>query len=173
MSLILRHDPGTYGVVRDGNGWTTVAGLLDAMADHGTQITRADLELIVASSDKQRFAISADGTLIRANQGHSVQVELDLTPQAPPDLLYHGTASRFLDSISRDGLKKMQRHHVHLHEDRMLATEVGGRHGKPVLLVVSSLEMFESGHTFFVTENKVWLTDSVPVEYIRFPDISG
>lgn len=130
-------------------------------------MTRENLQELVENNDKKRFAISRDGRFIRARQGHSIDVDLGLEPSEPPSVLYHGTAEKSLASILKTGLRRGQRHHVHLHTDRGLAETVGRRHGKPVLLEVSSLAMWKDGHLFFVTDNGVWLTEAVPVNYLQ------
>src|SRR5690242_6516739 len=140
LSLVLRHDPARIGIALDSAGWIDVAALLEACAAHGVVISRDELAHIVATSDKQRFALSADGTRIRANQGHSVAVELGLAPAAPPPLLYHGTVDRFVASIRTHGLVKGSRHHVHLSADSATAHKVGGRRGKPVVLTIRAAE---------------------------------
>lgn len=169
LSLVLRHKPETIGVTLDAEGWIDVQALLEAMGRHGHALTRPDLERLVRESDKQRFALSEDGTRIRANQGHSVEVDLGLTPQTPPEKLYHGTVDRFLDSIRATGLEKRQRHHVHLSADIATASKVGERRGKPVLLEISSGHMHREGHRFFLSENGVWLVDHVPTQFILMP----
>jgi putative RNA 2'-phosphotransferase len=170
LSLVLRHDPARIGIVLDDAGWTDVAALLAASAAHGVAITRAQLADIVASSDKQRFALSPDGTRIRANQGHSVDVDLGHEPATPPEVLYHGTADRFLDSIRAQGLVKGSRHHVHLSERLETAEAVGRRHGRLVVLHVRSGDMHRAAIPFYRTPNGVWLTDCVPTEYLIFPN---
>ena len=170
LSLVLRHQPGKIGITLDEAGWIDVDVLLRAMADHGQCLSRATLETVVRENDKQRFALSEDGTRIRANQGHSIQVELGYAAADPPEILLHGTPSRFVDSIREAGIKAMDRHHVHLHSDESTAAAVGRRRGKPVLLRIRSREMFDQGHKFFVTPNQVWLTDYVPPSFIDFPD---
>ena len=127
------------------------------------------IEEIVRTNDKQRFALSDDGSRIRANQGHSVKVELDLPPREPPELLYHGTATRFLDAIRREGLKAMSRQHVHLSPDEQTAHKVGQRHGKPVILKIKSGDMWRAGQLFFLSENGVWLTEKVETKFVKFP----
>jgi putative RNA 2'-phosphotransferase len=127
------------------------------------------LEEIVATSDKKRFAFDETGTRIRANQGHSVEVELGYAPAEPPALLYHGTATRFVVAIKAEGLKKMARHHVHLSADEATAVSVGQRHGKPAVLVIDAHAMVREGFAFFVSANRVWLVDNVPARFIRFP----
>jgi putative RNA 2'-phosphotransferase len=136
----------------------------------GTRLTRAVLEQVVAKNDKQRFALSGDGLSIRANQGHSVEIDLALAPAQPPDVLYHGTASRFLDSIRASGLHSGDRQHVHLSLDVPTATKVGQRHGKPVVLMIRTTTMAAAGHGFYLSANGVWLTERVPAEFIVFPD---
>jgi putative RNA 2'-phosphotransferase len=130
-------------------------------------MTRAELEEIVATSEKKRFALSADGRRIRANQGHSVDVDLNLQPIAPPELLYHGTVAKFLPSIRAQGLLKGQRHHVHLSADRATAETVGERRGVPIVLTVRSADMVRAGHLFYRSENGVWLTDHVPPPFLQ------
>jgi putative RNA 2'-phosphotransferase len=124
------------------------------------------LERVVAENDKQRFEFSEDGLRIRARQGHSTEVELGYEPATPPDVLYHGTATRHLDSILQHGLVKGRRHHVHMSTNKETMIQVGMRHGKPVLLSIDAKRMLADGHTFYVTGNHVWLTDHVPPEYL-------
>jgi len=169
LSLVLRHEPDKIGLKLDDEGWTSVSELLSRMRVDGHPITFEELLTVVVMNDKQRFSFSDDKTLIRANQGHSVQVKLEYEPLSPPATLYHGTAERFLSSIERQGLLKGQRHHVHLSDDEKVATEVGARYGRPIVLIVASERMTKSGHLFFRSENGVWLTEHVPVEYIQFP----
>lgn len=170
LSLVLRHKPEEIGIWLDQAGWVDVDTLLAAMARHGRAFTREALERLVESSDKRRFAFSEDGKMIRANQGHSVEVELGYEAVPPPAVLYHGTATRFIDSIRQQGLIKGRRHHVHLSEDQAIASQVGTRYGKLVLLVIDSKSMHESGCAFFVSTNGVWLTDHVPPQFISFPE---
>jgi len=145
-----------------------VGHLLTACRRHGRPIEMTELSDVVATNEKKRFAFSEDGLRIRANQGHSVDVELGYTPQAPPARLYHGTATRFIDSIRLTGLDKRERHHVHLSADLETAVKVGRRHGHPVVLVVKADLMSGAGHTFYLSNNGVWLTDRVPAEFIEF-----
>jgi len=166
LSLVLRHRPDVIGIGLDAEGWVSVEDLLAACAKHGRAVSRDQLDAVVRTNDKQRFAFSADGSRIRANQGHSVQVDLGLAPVEPSELLYHGTVERFLESIRRDGLTKGNRHHVHLSPDIQTATKVGQRRGRPVVLVIEAGRMFRDGHKFYRSENGVWLTDAVPPEYI-------
>jgi putative RNA 2'-phosphotransferase len=171
LSLVLRHQPEMIGLSLDKSGWANIKELLGGAAKHkrGRNISRALLETVVKTNDKQRFEISTDGNHIRARQGHSVSVELGYQPSAPPEILLHGTPSLSVQSIRESGLKKMQRHHVHLHIDEQTASAVGARRGQPVLLKIRAAEMTRQGHEFFVTENQVWLTDHVPAEFIEFP----
>jgi putative RNA 2'-phosphotransferase len=168
LSLVLRHEPDRIGVQLDNAGWIGVDELLAACRRHGTPIERAELEEIVATSEKKRFAFSEDGQCIRASQGHSIEVSLGYAPQSPPSQLYHGTATWFLDSIRVEGLTKRERHHVHLSADMETAHKVGQRHGKPAVLIVNAQAMQAAGHSFYLSENGVWLTDQVPAEFIEF-----
>ena len=166
LSLVLRHEPQRIGLSLDAAGWVAIDELLAKAALAGKQISRDTLLHIVATCEKQRFALSEDGTRIRANQGHSVEVELGLPPQVPPDVLYHGTASRSLDSIRKDGLHRGARHHVHLTRQSATAVAVGQRYGAPAILRVDARRMHQAGHVFFCTANQVWLCDAVPPEFI-------
>jgi len=169
LSLVLRHRPEKIGLTLDENGWADVDRLITLCNKSGRRLTRPLLERVVAENDKKRFAFSEDGKRIRASQGHSIEVDLALPPSQPPDLLYHGTASRFVEPIRVQGLRPGTRRHVHLSLDVATATKVGQRHGKPVILVVRSREMAAAGHEFFLSDNDVWLTEQVPVRYIDFP----
>jgi putative RNA 2'-phosphotransferase len=166
LSFVLRHKPEAIGIVLSPEGWITVDELLRAATEHGKTFSRETLDEVVFSNDKQRFAFSADGKCIRANQGHSVEVDLQLRSQAPPELLYHGTATRFLEAIRKDGLLKMSRHHVHLAADPGTAWRVGARHGSAVILEVDAGRMAREGHVFFLSANGVWLVDVVPRPYL-------
>lgn len=169
LSLVLRHEPHQAGLTLDAAGWTPVQALLQGCAAAGHALTLEQLQHIVTTNAKKRFEFSPDATLIRASQGHSVEVELDYQPQVPPAVLYHGTATRFLDAIREKGLLKMKRHHVHLSAETRVTLEVGARHGVPVLLSLDAAAMHAQGHVFFRSTNGVWLTDHVPPEHIRFP----
>ncbi|QDU92696.1 RNA 2'-phosphotransferase [Lignipirellula cremea] len=169
LSLVLRHEPQKIGLQLDPAGWTPIADLLAAFAAAGRPIDRNQLEEVVATNDKKRFAISDDGQRIRANQGHSVAVELGYEPAVPPETLYHGTVARFLPSIREQGLIRGERSHVHLSRSRETAVAVGSRRGQPVILQVQAAAMQAAGHPFFLTPNQVWLTDAVPPEFIEFP----
>jgi putative RNA 2'-phosphotransferase len=167
LSLVLRHEPEQIGIELDTAGWTDIETLLVAMNAHGVTLTRAGLDELVASSDKQRFAISEDGRRIRANQGHSVAVELQLPAADPPAVLYHGTIEANLESIRARGLLKGERRHVHMSADIDTAKKVGGRRGRPVVLAIQAGEMAAAETTFFVSENGVWLVDHVPPDRIE------
>ncbi|WP_326569573.1 RNA 2'-phosphotransferase [Amycolatopsis rhabdoformis] len=166
LSRHLRHEPESIGLVLDAAGWVGVTELLTALSAHGLRVSRAELAEVVASSDKQRFAFDASGERIRANQGHSVEVSLGLTPLAPPPALYHGTATRFLAAIYREGLRPMRRHAVHLSAAVSTALAVGARHGRPVVLRVAAGDMAAAGFSFERSDNGVWLTAAVPAEYL-------
>ena len=170
LSLIMRHQPESVGLTLGDAGWVSVEKLLNAVNQHGTPLTLEQLQRIVATSDKKRFAFSDDGARIRASQGHSVEVDLQYKPQTPPELLYHGTATRFIQSIRNTGLQRMERHHVHLSAETSVTMQVGARHGKPVLLIIRAGEMHRAGHQFFVSANGVWLVQHVPVQFIDFPE---
>lgn len=169
LSLVLRHKPDEIGLTLDENGWAEVSDLLERANRHGVKITPQILETIVATNDKKRFAFSDDGKRIRASQGHSIEVDLALQSSAPPEYLFHGTASRFLDSIRAQGLLAGKRQHVHLSLDEATAVKVGSRHGKPVILRVRSGDMHRSGAAFFCSANGVWLTAHVASAFIEFP----
>ncbi|MCW3465501.1 RNA 2'-phosphotransferase [Chitinophaga nivalis] len=167
LSLILRHSPDTIRLQLDTHGWADVATLLRQCHAHGKRFSFAELEEVVRSNDKQRFEFNEDKTRIRANQGHSLNIETDLPVTAPPEFLYHGTVGRFVGAIRNSGLQKMNRQHVHLTADRHTAEQVGGRRGAPVVLSVRSGDMHRDGYTFFLSANNVWLTDAVPPQYIQ------
>jgi putative RNA 2'-phosphotransferase len=170
LSLVLRHDPGAIGIALDAAGWTDVEALLEACGAHGRPLSREALEEVVATSPKRRFALSDDGTRIRASQGHSVEVELGYAPASPPPQLFHGTVAQALDSIRAQGLVRGERHHVHLSADEATARVVGARRGAPVLLRVDAGAMHRDGHLFYRSENGVWLTEAVPARYLGFPE---
>jgi putative RNA 2'-phosphotransferase len=169
LSLILRHEPERVGLILGDAGWVVVDELLKALNGHDVSLTLDELKHIVATSDKKRFAFREDGLRIRASQGHSVEVDLEYPPQTPPELLYHGTASRFLDAIRQHGLQKMQRHDVHLSAETRVTLQVGGRHGKPALLTIRAGDMHRAGFVFRCSANGVWLVDHVPPQFIEFP----
>jgi putative RNA 2'-phosphotransferase len=169
LSFVLRHKPDSIGLILSADGWADMDELISKSREAGTSFDRDELLQVVETSDKKRFSISADGLTIRAAQGHSVPVELGLTPQEPPETLFHGTATRFLDSILSEGLKPQSRQQVHLSADEATATKVGQRHGKPVVLVIEAQRMHGAGFRFYLAENGVWLTDNVPPGYLNAP----
>ena len=168
LSLVLRHNPALVGIALDSAGWVAVEDLLEGCRRNGQPITLEELREVVRSSDKQRFTFSDDGQRIRANQGHSVQVDLGYEPAVPPEVLFHGTTKKYLESIRKNGLEKGKRHHVHLSEKRETAA-AGSRHGKLVILEIASGPIHRAGIPFYRTPNGVWLADQVPVEYLKFP----
>lgn len=167
LSFVLRHSPESIGINPDSAGWVEVEDLLSKLAKYRFSVDRKELDATVANNSKQRFEFSEDGLRIRARQGHSIPVDLEYKSVVPPEVLFHGTADRFLDSILEIGLQKQGRHHVHLSTDKATMLEVGRRHGKVVLLEIDSAKMHADDFEFFLTANDVWLTDHVPVEYIR------
>jgi putative RNA 2'-phosphotransferase len=167
LSLVLRHKPEIINLNLDENGWTNVDELLTkSKRDSHQGLTFEQLEEIVETNDKKRFIFNEDKTKIRANQGHSIDIDLALKPQQPPEFLYHGTAERNVDSILEKGIEKRNRQHVHLSLDKETATKVGMRHGKPIILTIKTAEMSEDGVLFYLSENNVWLTDFVDAKYI-------
>lgn len=164
LSRILRHRPQALGLTLDGEGWADIDELISAANEHGRSLTRQDIERVVATNDKQRFTI--EGSRIRANQGHSIPVDLGLQPVVPPHILYHGTADKYLSNIRQQGLRKRKRQHVHLSPDIETASKVGRRHGNLVILQVDAEAMHAAGHQFFLSNNGVWLIDSVPAAYL-------
>jgi putative RNA 2'-phosphotransferase len=166
LSYVLRHRPESIGLSLGDGGWVPVETLLSLAAEAGRRITREDLEVILQRKGKQRFALSEDGARIRASQGHSVAVDLQLSPLEPPELLYHGTIARSLPAIRVEGLRPMGRQHVHLSVDRDTARTVGGRRGPPVVLEIAAGAMHRAGHLFYRADNGVWLTAHVPPSHI-------
>ncbi|HEX2474926.1 MAG TPA: RNA 2'-phosphotransferase [Lacipirellulaceae bacterium] len=167
LCYVLRHRPDSVGIALGNGGWVAVDDLLAAFKRSGKPLTRDVLEVVVAENDKQRFEFSEDRSRIRARQGHSAKVDLKYQPATPPDVLYHGTATKNLDSIFQNGLIKGRRHHVHMSTNRETMVQVAMRHGKPVVLAIDAKQMSVDGHEFFVTGNHVWLTEHVPQKYIE------
>ena len=164
LSRLLRHEPGRIGLTLDAGGWVSVEEII---ARAGFPLSRDEISEVVRTSDKQRFALSPDGNRIRANQGHSIHVDLGLVPIEPPDTLFHGTAERTAPAILAEGLSPMGRQYVHLSPDHNTAIKVGRRHGPPVVLVIAARRLSENGGVFYLSENKVWLTGNVPPDYIK------
>jgi len=170
LSFVLRHEPSAIGIELDAHGWVEIESLLDGCRANGRALSRELLDTIVATSPKERFAISMDGRRIRANQGHSVEVDLAYAPAEPPETLFHGTVASAIDAIRANGLKKMKRHHVHLSPDEATARAVGMRRGKPIVLSIAARRMQEAGFVFYRSANGVWLVDEVPAAFIVFPE---
>ena len=170
LSYVLRHAPHEIGLTLGAGGWVETSDLIAKARTHGRQLTPELLHEIVATNDKKRFTLSPDRTRIRAAQGHSVEIDLDLVPTMPPQLLYHGTAAKVLDKILAEGLKPQSRRHVHLSLDRETARKVGMRHGTPAILLVDAGRMHRDGVHFFEADNGVWLTDHVAPHYLTLKD---
>lgn len=168
LSLVLRHKPEKIGIKLDKEGWTDVGILLDK-----ANLSMSELEDIVKNNNKSRFSFNQDKTKIRANQGHSLsEVQINFKPVRPPEQLFHGTADRFVSSIQKKGLIKGNRNHVHLSDRLETAISVGSRHGKVVIFLVDSGAMYRDGYKFYLSENKVWLTDFVPSKYLFLKKIN-
>ncbi len=167
LSLVLRHKPQEIGIRLDSNGWVSVTELLEKMNSYGKAIDFETLEIILETNNKKRFRFNEDKTRIRANQGHSVTVDLGYKAKMPPAILYHGTANKNVASIYKSGIKKANRHHVHLSKDIETAISVGQRHGQVVVFEILSGEMMKEGFEFYESDNGVWLTDAIPARFIR------
>ena len=165
ISLILRHKPETIGISLDEHGWANVDELIDGIRK-SRPFSMEDLERIVANNNKQRFSFNEDITKIRANQGHSIDVDVEPKEMIPPDILYHGTGEKSVPSINKEGLRPMNRLYVHLSKDIETAIKVGSRHGKPVIYLIDCKAMIKDGYKFYLSENSVWLTRSVPTAYL-------
>jgi len=167
LSFILRHKPDAINIVLDNNGWASVQELLANMQNTKYKITFGQLKDIVDTDDKKRYSFNDDFTKIRASQGHSVEIDLNLAPVIPPDVLYHGTAVNNVDVIKKQGLQKMSRQYVHLSKDEETAKTVGARHGYPIILIINAKDMYDDGYSFYLSDNGVWLTDNIPAKYIK------
>ena len=165
LAYVLRHDPASVHIELDAGGWVEVEELLAALGAHGRSVSRGDLDAVMTDIPKQRFELR-DGR-IRAAQGHSIEVDLGLTSQRPPATLFHGTVARFLDAIMVEGLRPGSRQHVHLSPDVATAEQVGARRGRPLLLEVDAARLHDTGHTFLLAANGVWLTDHVPADHLH------
>ncbi|MCQ9634399.1 RNA 2'-phosphotransferase [Chryseobacterium sp. WG23] len=166
LSLILRHQPESIGLQLDENGWAHIDELREKSAKRRIYFTHEELDEVVETNNKKRFAFNEDKTMIRASQGHSIDIDLALETRQPPDFLYHGTAEGNISSILDKGIEKRSRQHVHLSADKETATKVGMRHGKPVILTIRTGKMHEEGLFFYLSANGVWLTDFVEAKYI-------
>jgi putative RNA 2'-phosphotransferase len=168
LSLVLRHQPEHIGLTLNENGWANVTELIKKINAGGNNINFTLLQKVVDENDKKRFTFNEDKTMIRASQGHSIEVELDLQETVPPEYLYHGTVAKYLTAIRNEGLKKMSRQHVHLSRDKETAIKVGSRRGAPIILMINAGAMHTAGYTFYLSANEVWLTNEVPEKYIEF-----
>lgn len=166
LSYVLRHHPELINLNLDENGWANVDELIAKSTNDSQGFTFEELDEIVETNDKKRFIFNEDKTRIRANQGHSIDINLALISQQPPEFLYHGTAQSNIDSILEKGIEKRSRQHVHLSQDKETANKVGMRHGKPIILTINTQKMSEDGFEFYLSENNVWLTDLVDAKYI-------
>lgn len=166
LSYVLRHKPESIGLTLDDEGWADLDELIECAARHGKRLDRTEIFEVVANNDKQRFSLGDHRSRIRANQGHSIAVNLRLQVHRPPDRLFHGTATRFLDSIMRSGVHSRSRQHVHLSADTSTAKKVGMRHGIPVVLAVDAIAMADAGTHFYLSDNGVWLVGEVPPQYL-------
>ena len=167
LSLILRHKPESIGLKLDASGWADIGELILKARKAGVDLTPGKIASVVSISDKRRFILNNDGSRIRANQGHSISIDLGLPEQEPPEFLFHGTAKHSLSSIKQKGIVPMNREFVHLSKDRETALAVGKRHGSPIVLVVQTAKMHRDGFTFYLSENGVWLTEYVPTTYLE------
>lgn len=168
LSFILRHKPETIGITLDDHGWANVEELIAGIKNDIGSFDMETLEKIVATDDKQRYSFNEDKTLIRANQGHSIPVDVELEEVIPPDYLYHGTGLKYVDSIEKMGLIPKSRLYVHLSTSLLTAFEVGKRHGEPVVFRIDTKAMVEDGYKFYRSLNGVWLTKEVPPRYIEY-----
>jgi putative RNA 2'-phosphotransferase len=166
IALLLRHKPDAAGITLDKNGWADVGNLIDGINKTKYNIDLKLLYDIVATDGKGRYSFNEDNTKIRANQGHSIKVDVQMKEQIPPDILYHGTAERFLESIKAKGIISMNRCYVHLSQDKRTAVKAGSRHGKPVVLVIDTAKMVEDGYQFWLSENNVWQSNTIPWKYV-------
>ncbi len=166
MSLILRHKPDAIGITLDEHGWANVDELIAGIVKDN-EFNMEILEEIVRTDEKQRYSFNEDKTLIRANQGHSIPVDVELEEKEPPEILYHGTGEKYVASIDAQGLIPKSRLYVHLSKDEETAVKVGSRHGKPVIYIVKAKQMHDDGYKFFISANNVWLTKEVPVKYLE------
>lgn len=170
LSYVLRHNPGALGLHLDPGGWADVDTLLDRAQADGRSIDRSLLKRVIAQGEKERFALSDDETKIRANYGHSIDVDLDLTPTVPPEQLYHGTARQPLPAIQKNGLRPQSRQYVHLSSTRDEAVQVGSRHGTPVVLTIDAQALYHAGTSLYPSTDAVWLTERVPPQFLHIPD---
>ena len=173
LSKHLRHQPEILGLSLEDGGWVKVEDLLKACARNNFPISLETLKETVEKNDKQRFSFNETGEKIRANQGHSVEIDLQLKPQKPPAKLFYGTAQRNISMIEEHGLLKMARHHVHLSADTETARRVGMRYGRPVIFEIDAARMLATGFEFYVSANGVWLVESVPPKFLKYYEPQG
>lgn len=166
ISLVLRHEPSAAGIVLDAEGWADVDELIHGICNTGRKLDMETLERIVRENNKQRYSFNEDKTKIRANQGHSINVVINMKIMSPPEVLYHGTSEAFIESIKEKGISKMSRQYVHLSKDMDTAVKVGSRHGKPAVLVIDTAKMSADGFVFRISENGVWQSDDIPWKYV-------
>lgn len=167
MSLILRHKPDVIGIELDEHGWANVNDLISGIEKDNHGFNFELLEEIVRSDSKQRYSFNDDKSFIRANQGHSVNVDVELKEKEPPEYLYHGTGEKYVKSINQDGLIPKSRLYVHLSKDIKTAENVGKRHGKEIIYRINSGRMYRNGYKFYLSENGIWLTKEAPVKYLE------
>lgn len=167
ISLILRHKPEVIGITLDEHGWADVNELIAGIRKEHKDFDMSTLEEIVRTDNKQRYSFNMAGTKIRANQGHSIDVDVELEEKEPPEILYHGTGKKYIESIEKQGLIPKSRLYVHLSSDKATANNVGARHGIPVIYEIEAKRMFNDGYKFYLSKNNVWLTKEVPLEYIK------
>lgn len=167
LSLILQHKPELINLKIDEHGWVEVDQLLKGINDSGRYISKEMLDIIVNTNNKKRYQYNDDQTKIRANQGHSIKVDVELQEKVPPDILYHGTAQKYLDKIKKSGIRKMNRLYVHLSKDIQTAINVGKRHGQPIVLVIDTKKMLRDGYKFYYSYNGVWLCDDIAYSYVE------
>lgn len=172
LSLILRHKPEVIGISLDKNGWAEVSGLIEGVNRNGKYfLDMATLDEIVRTDEKQRYSFSPDRKKIRANQGHSIYVDVELKEIQPPENLWHGTCEKYVDSINAEGLKPKSRLYVHLSADTETARKVGSRHGKPIIYKIDSGKMYRQGYIFYLSANGVWLTGYVPPDFMEVSEL--
>ena len=167
IALVLRHKPETLGITLDSHGWADTKQLVSAI-NNREKFTIKDLEYIVSTDEKQRYSFNRDKSMIRANQGHSINVDVEFEEEIPPDILYHGTAKKYFSSIMKEGLKPQSRLYVHLSTDEKTAINVGSRHGDPIVFKIDAKQMERDGYKFYRSVNNVWLTKEVPTQYFMF-----
>ena len=174
MALVLRHKPELIGIIMNSEGWVNLDDFIRKLNIYKHfNVNKETVNIIIKNDEKQRYALSSDGSMIRANQGHSVDINLNLKPEMPPFILYHGTVHKYLEKIKKEGLRPMSRQFIHLSLDKKTAENVGKRRGIPVVLTVNARDMYTAGYNFYQSENKIWMTKTIPIEYINFENNKG